>query len=190
MQQVVSGQDNVLSYDVNDKSTGAPITSGTVPSYLRARNGDDAGKWWNSATETWDAGEVSAGAMSASGGSALWAVTIVAAAWTPGVTYDFYAIESGNLNLIYSEQVVTWSPPTTGAGGGAWDYTVTDSGTSQPIPDVTVWATTDSQGLHVVAIGDTNAFGVVTFYLVPGTWYIWRDKAGYEFENPDVEVIT
>jgi len=30
----------------------------------------------------------------------------------------------------------------------------------------------------------------VTFYLSAGTYYIWRQKAGYTFDDPDQEVVS
>lgn len=76
------------------------------------------------------------------------------------------------------------------AGSGATTkvYTVTDSSSGLPIADVNVWVTTDAAGSNIVASGDTNASGQVTFYLDSGTtYYIWRQKAGYNFTNPDSE---
>jgi len=47
----------------------------------------------------------------------------------------------------------------------------------------------DIIGEYVVASGVTNALGKVTFYLDAGTYYIWSQKAGYDFTNPDIEVV-
>jgi hypothetical protein len=58
-----------------------------------------------------------------------------------------------------------------------------------PIPDADVWVTTDIAGLNVIASGKTDAFGVVTFFLDPGTIYVWRQKSGWDFTNPDVEIV-
>jgi hypothetical protein len=77
-----------------------------------------------------------------------------------------------------------------GAGAITWTYTVTDSITALPIADVDVWATTDSAGANIIASTKTNASGVATFYLDAGTVYIWRQKSGYTFVNPDTEVIV
>ena len=59
-----------------------------------------------------------------------------------------------------------------------------------PIADCRVWATTDIEGLYLVASGITDAFGKVVFYLDAGTYYLWRKKSGYNFTNPDTEVIA
>jgi len=188
MQQAIAGQANTIVYDVINASTVLPVTSGTVTGYLRARDGGNADKWWNAGGASWSDTEASSGAMSYVAGAA-WKVSIAAGAWANGVTYDFYAKESGDLGIVYSEQVATWSPPTTGRGGDAWTYTVTDSSTAQPIADCEVWATTDAPGVNIICHAYTNVSGVVTFYLPSGTYYIWRRAAGYTFTNPDTEII-
>jgi len=189
MQQAIPGQANTVRYDVVNKTTAEAITSGVVTAYLRCSEGVQAGKYWDAAGQVWSDAEVSAGAMQPVGGSS-WSVEIAAGAWLPGCSYDFYAVESGGLNLLYTEYVVTWSAPTTGRGGSGWTYTVTDSVTGQPIADCEVWATTDSAGNNVVAHGYTDVSGEVTFYLPAGVYYLWRRKSGYVFSNPDVEAVT
>jgi hypothetical protein len=75
-----------------------------------------------------------------------------------------------------------------GAGAIEWPYVVTQSDSS-PIPDVDVWVTTDEVGELVIASGKTDDFGSVTFYLNSGTYYMWSQKAGFDFNNPDTEVV-
>jgi hypothetical protein len=79
---------------------------------------------------------------------------------------------------------------TLGAGALTFTYTVTSSVDATPISDVDVWVSTDSGGSNIVASGRTNASGIVTFYLDAGTYYLWRQKAGYNFTNPDTEVVS
>ena len=69
-------------------------------------------------------------------------------------------------------------------------YTLLESPSNDPIADADVWATTDSAGSNVVASGRTDQNGEITFYLDSGTVYIWRQKSGYNFTNPDTEVIA
>ena len=78
------------------------------------------------------------------------------------------------------------------AGAGAIDftYTLTSGVDGTPIADAHVWATSDEAGKNVLASGTTNALGEVTFYLDEGTVYIWCYKAGWNFSNPDTEVVT
>lgn len=76
------------------------------------------------------------------------------------------------------------------AGAISWDYTLTDAGDGTPIDGAEVWVTTDLAGANVVASGTTNTSGVVTFMLDAGTYYIWCKKSGYNFTNPDTEVVS
>ena len=78
---------------------------------------------------------------------------------------------------------------TQGTGNIKSTYTVKD-GDSNPIDGVDVWVTTDVAGNNVVASGVTNIQGQVDFYLNAGTYYLWSQKAGYDFDNPDVEVVS
>jgi hypothetical protein len=59
-----------------------------------------------------------------------------------------------------------------------------------PISNCSVWVSTDSGGSTVVASGLTDTNGMVTFYLDPTTYYIWKSKSGYTFTNPDTEIVT
>jgi hypothetical protein len=78
------------------------------------------------------------------------------------------------------------------SGGGAlmFVYTLTNQLDSTPIADADVWVSTDSAGVNVVASGRTDAFGNVTFYLDAGTYYLWRQKTGWNFVNPDIETVS
>jgi len=73
------------------------------------------------------------------------------------------------------------------AGAGAEPGTITiRNDLGSPMPDASVWATTDGAGANIVA-GTlyTNALGQVTFWLDPGTTYfIWAYKSGVNFTNP------
>ncbi len=83
------------------------------------------------------------------------------------------------------------------AGCIFFTYTVVDSATAFPIPNVDIWVTTDSAGVHVVWRGYTDAFGVARDShgnlpcLDPGTYYFWKQRVGYiDDDNPDVEVVS
>jgi len=77
-----------------------------------------------------------------------------------------------------------------GSGSVSWPYTLTDSVTGLPISSADIWVSTDLEQLNIVAYGRTDSYGVVTFNLDPGTVYIWRQKIGYTFDDPDIEVVT
>jgi len=94
---------------------------------------------------------------------------------TGGISYDFTAYtQLGGIS----------------AGAVTFTYTLTSTVDSAPIPGADVWATTDEAGNYVAASGVTDASGEVVFYLDAGTYYIWRQLAGWDFTNPDTEVVT
>ena len=123
-------------------------------------------------------------ALNDAGGSATdpWATTVPA------------AYSSGTAGWILGNRldakVSSISGNSPGPGASEFVYTLTDADTSDPIPDADVWATTDSGGSTVVASGRTNQYGQITFYLDPGTIYIWRQKSGWNFTNPDTETVA
>ena len=78
-----------------------------------------------------------------------------------------------------------------GSGSIQWSPTqTTNTVTHQPIAQVAIWVTTDSAGANTVAAGSTDDFGNVKFQLNAGTYYIWKMKAGYTFNNPETGVVT
>lgn len=105
MQTFNSGQANTVFLDVVAKASGNAITSGTVNFYLVAKDGDNAGKWFRASDASWQAAEASAGEATYKGGAA-WHLEIASDGWDNGVTYNLYARESGDLNIIYTELVV------------------------------------------------------------------------------------
>ena len=121
-----------------------------------------------------------------------------AISWQSGII----AVKSGDILTVYVDGLAgdTTTPDyytrwfqidngAASAGATAKTYTVTDASSGLPIADVNVWVTTDAAGSNVVASDETNNSGQVTFYLDSGTtYYIWRQKAGYNFTNPDQEV--
>jgi hypothetical protein len=74
--------------------------------------------------------------------------------------------------------------------GKVWEYTCTNAATGAPVAGVRIVATTDEAGQNTVAEAMTDAFGIARLYLVPGTYYVWRFKTGFNAINPDVEVVT
>ena len=81
-----------------------------------------------------------------------------------------------------------------GTGSGAITFTYTlytdEALETGPINDATVWVSTDISGATVIASGVTDASGEVVFYLDAGTYYFWRQCAGYNFSNPDLEAVS
>lgn len=112
------------------------------------------------------------------------------AAIAAGADWVVISIKVAGCYVFFQMFNLTGNLITTGAGAISWPYTLTDEATGLPIADVDVWVTTDISGVNVVAQGRTNASGVVTFYLDTGTVYIWRQKSGWDFVNPDAETVT
>lgn len=75
-------------------------------------------------------------------------------------------------------------------------YTVTSIVGSTPIEDVKVYIYSDSLMQNIVWIGETDVNGVARDAygdlprLTAGTYYIWRVRTGFVFQNPDTEVIS
>lgn len=94
------------------------------------------------------------------------------------------------VTVIYTSSAQISDLVTLGVGAITWVYTLTDSDTGDPIADADVWVTSDVVGTGVLASGKTNQDGKVTFYLDAGTVYVWRQKSGWDFTNPDTEVVS
>lgn len=77
-------------------------------------------------------------------------------------------------------------------GAKACTYTLTESDLVTPIADVDIYVTTDLAGNNVIASGKTDAYGIMQPkpMLDDGTYYFWRSKSGYNFVNPDTEVVS
>lgn len=90
------------------------------------------------------------------------------------------------LGIVYQD-VVGATPA--GSGAFPYSYTLTTEADGLPIVGADVWLTTDAGGSQAVAIGVTNARGQVTFYVDPGTYYLWRQLPGWQFDNPAVVVV-
>ena len=78
-------------------------------------------------------------------------------------------------------------------GPGSTDEVVTIKKDGVVIAGADVWVTTDLAGTNVIAgvlISDAN--GIVTFKLDPGTYYIWAQKAGVNFSavNPCTATVV
>ena len=87
-------------------------------------------------------------------------------------------------------QITSISGNSPGAGANEWTYTLTEAGSGDPIADADVWVSSDSLGASVLASGRTDQNGEITFYLDSGTVYVWRQKSGWNFTNPDTETVA
>lgn len=77
-----------------------------------------------------------------------------------------------------------------------FEYTMTDDVSGDPLTAVKVTIATQSDGGGVVWVGFTDSFGVARDefgelpWVDPGTYYLFRQKPGYEFNDPDEEVVA
>lgn len=108
-----------------------------------------------------------------------------------GGTYDAAADSLEAIRGAVSASVTVFP-----AGAVPFTYTVTDSVSLLPIEGVEVWFATDLAGSNIVWKGDTDAFGLARDVngelpnLDAGTYYVFRQKAGYIFVDPDTEVVS
>jgi len=102
--------------------------------------------------------------------------------WDSGEGSPIYAYEDYNYLEMSGSNI----------GGGALSCTWTQKDAAgTPMDNVQVWITTDEAGTNVVA-GTllTNANGEVTFMLDASSYYVWREKGGFNFDNPQAWVIS
>lgn len=107
-----------------------------------------------------------------------------------GRSYTIYieaTVDADTGGISYGFTVVSSA---IGAGAITFVYTLTSTVDGSPIPDADVWVSNDLAGANVITSGRTDNFGQITFYLDAGTYYVWREKAGWNFVNPDVETVA
>lgn len=80
--------------------------------------------------------------------------------------------------------------PAAGSGAISWTYTLTSTTDGAGIPDADIWVTSGAAGSTVLASGRTDQNGAITFMLDAGTVYVWRQKSGWNFTNPDTETVS
>ena len=108
---------------------------------------------------------------------------------------DESLLEAAIANLPTAAEIDTQLSGTHGAGtwgngSGSTSTTVTVNDGVNPIDGVDVWVSTDSAGTNVVARGSTGALGTVVFMLDAGTYYAWKQLAGYDFTNPQSFTVS
>lgn len=115
-------------------------------------------------------------------------------------TYNYYAAaEYTGATLLQTDYVQGAFGANNIPIGTAVEFTytvVTPDPVNDPIEGVEVDISTDIAGNNVTWAGDTDTFGVARDdagnlpRLDPGTYYLWRQRAGYTFTNPDTEVVA
>lgn len=97
------------------------------------------------------------------------------------------SIVQQNLEYVVEERTI---------GAIEYTYTVTNSATSNPLPGVEIWIATDSAGNNVVWYGTTDDLGVARDSngnlprLDAAQYFIFRQKASFSFDDPDVENVS
>jgi len=128
--------------------------------------------------------------LTGSTGESLAAAGTAGDPWSTALPGSYIAGKAGYILGTYLDQKVSQSNQSPGAGAIPFTYTITDFDTSDPIPDVAIWATSNPDGTGILASGISDLQGKVTFYLPSGTVYIWRAKRGWDFVNPDTETVA
>lgn len=114
--------------------------------------------------------------------------------------FDYSYLGADNLNLVgkFSTTDVTvdsqdlyssafYIYPPLGAGSIVVTINITELGV--PVDGCEVWVTTDIAGTNVVASGVTDAFGNLIVTLDSGVYYVWKQKAGINFTNPQTMTV-
>jgi len=119
--------------------------------------------------------------------SAPTAAEVADAVWDEVITSGHVVGGSAAVRLEVAAQGVG----TAIAGFGSVANVITVTVNDVPLQDVDVWVTTDSAGVTIAAgTLSTDLNGQVTFYLDPGTYYVWQQKIGYNFNCPDTLIVT
>ena len=105
MQTVLVGQANICELPLVAKASGSPITSGTVRFYLVAKDGTNAGKWYQGSDGTWQVAEAIAGTATHRA-DGHWYLSLPSAVWTRNVAYTLYAKESGDLHIPVDNSIL------------------------------------------------------------------------------------
>jgi hypothetical protein len=92
-----------------------------------------------------------------------------------------------NLEYVVEDRVVT---------AIQFTYSVTSTAGNVPLAGVKVSIYANPAATNLVWAGVTDSFGVARDHfgnkprLQPGTYYFIRDRAGYAFDNPDMETVS
>lgn len=174
-----------------DEVQATHTTAGTFGHYLDAEVSDVVAPTAAAVADAvWDEG-LGAHLIAGSAGDALNdAGGTTTDPWQTALPGSYTAGQAGYIvGQRLDAKVSSVSGGSPGAGATEFTYTLTETGTGDPIADADVWATSDVSGEDVLASGRTNSSGQVTFYLDSGTTYFWRQKNGWNFTNPDTESV-
>jgi hypothetical protein len=113
-----AGSTTARAFTLIDKSSGSPITSGTVNLYIKNISGSNAGKWWRDSDQTWQVTETANAMTHQADGH--WTRALAASPWTNGDVTLEYAKESGDLHVPVSRLLqVEFTPSADSSRGSA-----------------------------------------------------------------------
>ncbi len=115
----------------------------------------------------------------------------IVGAMTQAALAQFVADDTGEATAA-SGSVAKIAQGAGNIGSGALVVTITvKTAGGDPLDGVEVWITSDSAGDNVVAgTVCTDAAGLATFMLDAGTYFVWKQLAGFDFTNPIQIVVS
>ncbi len=110
-------------------------------------------------------------------------------------TYTIYieaTVDGDTGGKCYGFKAYTVRIAASNAGAGSQEETLTIKDNSgNPISGAETWVSTDEAGTNIVtATINTDDFGQVTFFLDPGTYWLWADDAGHRFSPNPQEIVV
>jgi hypothetical protein len=206
--EVFIGHNLLFSINVHDPETGYAIDADVPPSF-RLYDSDsgatlmqgEMGKLDDANTVGYYAKEIACTAINGFAHGVSYSIYIEAFVKNspePGtISYGFRAIDLSTIQVAQSNVVNTtlssahgsgmWGN-SYGTGSVPWHVLVYEDG--DPIPGAQVWITSDQAGQQYVATGMTDTAGRIIFMLNPGTYWVWKSAAGFNFTNPESMTVT
>lgn len=151
-----------LTFSLLNKSTGAAITTGTVSGYVTKDNGTQAAIVANPTHK----------------GNGQWAFNLTADERDAKITGVLFVHTDGvilNINVVSDDQL--------GPGGIEWDLDFGENANGAEF-----WITLQTSET-VLASGFLDDNGQATVYLDAGSYYVYGQKVGYNFNNPNSLVV-
>jgi hypothetical protein len=186
--------DTAVDSILEDTGTTLPATLATIAAYLDTEIQailDDTNELQGDWTDGGRLDLILDSAAAGAGGDATQAKQNTIITHLTDVKGATFAGATDSLEAIRNRGDSAWVTGGTGGGSETWVFTLTESGSGEPVADASVWVTADEAGEgEVIASGYTDNFGKITFYLDAGTYYFWAEKAGWNFTNPYTQVVS
>lgn len=184
--------DAVPSYVIRNAATGATVDSGNLAAvagvdgfYILRRQLTAAAGFASMTTYTLRVEALMATVPAADSG------VFRVGAWTEirGTknTLDALSGADGDTLKDLSDEIAAIG---SGSGSGTGTYTDTVTDGTNPLDGVRVQLSTDSAKANPVYQAYTDALGVFLMYPDPGTYYVWFEKAGYDFSAVNGTEVT